>query len=293
LVTVKLKDSEKINNGDKLILQVKENSIELEDSENQEITDTSFPLYNNSKVSVYATTVLLDKGELTITLKSDADTDDNLENTVLAGSSNVTIAELDIEAEYENIKVKELVFTTSGSTIDFSNTLKNVRLINIADNSVIADGAIITSTTTGDDIKTKITFKNDFIIANSSNKIEAELVADLNSITGRGNETSAKAGSIKITNIDAIESDIRGVQSNDNIGTVAVEEVDAESISIVPTILRFALKQSLNDGSAKIEIIADSGENTVGSSDDQPEVTLTKLTFAELGSADEYKLYKE
>jgi hypothetical protein len=77
-----------------------------------------------------AKTVLLDHGTFTLRIKNDPDTDDNLKNTVLAGTSNVTLAELELEAKYEDIKVKEITFDFGyGKEIDFSNTLTNVKLV--------------------------------------------------------------------------------------------------------------------------------------------------------------------
>jgi hydroxyethylthiazole kinase-like sugar kinase family protein len=110
--------------------------------------------------------------------------------------SSVTLAEIEIEAEYEDVKVKELAFTVSGS-VDFSNTLDNVRLIDTDDNSIIADGAVVTKS----GATTIVTFKKDFVVYDKDNLVKAELVADLNSITGRGDATSAKAGTFQVISV--------------------------------------------------------------------------------------------
>jgi hypothetical protein len=147
---------------------------------------------------------------------NDVDTDDNLENTVLAGNSSITLAEIELEAEYEDAKVKEIAFEFGyGTTVnnrDFSNTLTNVKLVNIKDGSTIVSGGIVTYSATNTATAsggTTVTFKNDFIISNSDDLVKAELVADLNSITGKGGVTSAKAGSLQLTSIKANQTDIK------------------------------------------------------------------------------------
>ncbi len=291
LATVVLKNNDKIKNNDTLSMILDTANLELKDSAGDSLVSANVTTTQANNTQVF--TNLLDKGTLTIKIKSDVNNDDNLENTVLAWTSSVTLAELDIEAEYEDIKVKELAITLSW-TKNFSNTLTNVKLVNVANNSVIADGAVISYSSPN----TIVTFKNDFVIADESNSMDVELVADLNKITGKWGETSAEAGDLKVTSVTvANASDIKWVQSNDDItwGDLSLSaDSNLEMISIVPTILRFSLVQSLSNGSAKFKIRADSGDNTIGNWDDKPEVTLTKLTFAELsGTADSYKIYKE
>jgi hypothetical protein len=117
VVSAILKDNDKIQNGDTLKFAIELEDSDLRDSDNERLvsgnvtvdTDTTNPYRSN----VSTTVTLLDRGTLTIELKNDPDTDDNLENTVLAGSSNVTLAELEMEAEYEDVKVKEMTVTLS------------------------------------------------------------------------------------------------------------------------------------------------------------------------------------
>jgi len=286
LVTVKLKDNDSVTNHQKIALKLALTNNDLEDSNwdalNSANTDIALSTVNP------VSTELLDRGTLAIKVINEADTDDNLENTVLAGESNVTIAEVEIEAEYENMKVKELSFLIAG--VDHSNTLKSVKLVNTKNNKVIADWAVISNTTSGTIIK----FKNDFIISDSDNRIRAELVATLNPITGEGDATSAVAGNLNVTAIAPSSSDVRGESSNDDITVSLTGTTTGETISIVPTKLKISVPQLLSNGSAKIKIIADSGNNTVGTSNERPEVTLTELRFAELGNnTNGYKIYKE
>ncbi len=288
LATVVLKDSDKINNNDTLKLTAVLDTGDVEDSAGDDLVGDNLDIDNLNIHPVITT--LLDKGTFTIKIKNDPDTDDNLENTVLAGTSNVTLAEIELEAEYEDAKVKEIAFDFGYG--DFSNTLDNVKIVNVDNGSTIVDGGIVTLDSNGHTI---VTFKNDFIVADADNLIDAEIVSDLNRITGEGDETSAKAGTIKLEAVSAEASDIKWVQSNDELTAGGVlDNTAAEEVTIVPTILRFAVIETLDNGSAKVKITADSGDNTVGTNDQTPEVKLTELVFAELGNnADGYKLYKD
>jgi len=178
MMTVILKDNDGIANWDTLELEVKTADLadDVEDSDNNEIDTAN--LNDDSINDNLASVELLDKGELSITLKDDVDTDDNLENAVLAGSDDVTLAELELEAEYEDVKVKELSFTIVG---DASSTLKNVRLVSGSTTIATADEPIYDGST-----NTVITFDDDFVISEEDNVMDVEWVADLYSITTVG-----------------------------------------------------------------------------------------------------------
>jgi hypothetical protein len=48
----------------------------------------------------------------------------------------------------------------------------------------------------------------------------------------------------------------------------------------------------LSNGTAKIKVTANSGNNTVGANDQTPEVLLTAFTQTDLGSVSDYSIYK-
>jgi len=178
------------------------NQLDVEDSAGDDLVSGNVTTTNaNTHI---ATTNLLDRGTFSISILNEADNDDNLENTVLAGSSNVTIAELEMEAEYEDTKVKEIAFDFGYGT-DFSNTLDNVKLVNVDNGSTIVDGGIVTYESS----HTIVTFKNDFVVSDADNLISAELVSDLNTITGEGDATSATSGDMTLVAVTADKSDIK------------------------------------------------------------------------------------
>lgn len=285
LVTAILKDNSAVVNGNSIVLQTSITGSDLEDSDSNDVSNVTIDAPTVNPV----VTNLLDRGTLSIMVINEADTDDNLENTVLAGEADVTIAELEIEAEYEDMKIEDLTFSIAGP-IDHSNTFKNVALVNAENGTVMADGAVVTF----DGTNTLVTFTNDFTLYDADDLVEAELVAELNNITGTGDETTAQAGVLVVSAVAPLATDVRGVSSSDDITADLTGTVASEGVSIVPTKLTFAVVETLSNGSAKVQIVADSGGNTVGTSNEKPEVTLTDLTFAELGNnTDGYRLYKE
>ena len=294
LLTVTLKDNDKIQDGDKLVLKVDTTSLDLKDSSNDDVKVLDLAHANDH----LAVTNLLDHGKFVIRIKNDPDTDDNLKNTVLAGTDNVTLAEIELESKYEDTKVKEINFDFGYGT-DFSNTITNVKIVDVDNGQTLVDGGVVTYSSW----VTTVKFKNDFIVPDAADLIKAEVVADLNPITGKGDATSAKSGTLKLQKIRADKEDIKWVQSNDELITDnnwnpidLVVTGTGEDVTIVPTILRFAVTQSLSDGSAKVKITADSGNNTVGDSNEKPYAYIETLTFTELGNtteSDAYKLYKD
>jgi len=281
LLTVVLKDNSGILNNDKLAVVPSVGNVNLEDSDNNSISTTGVSPAGSTS------TTLLSNGTLTVKVKTDFQSDDDLENTVLAGESNVVIAELDIEALYEDVKAKDLAFKVLGN--DFSNTLDNVRLV--AGSKTLASGAIVTY----DGTDTVITFKGDNTFYDADDLVKAELVADLNPITGQGDAVSAVAGDMVVSGTATVTK-ATGVSSNDELtgGDLVLVGANGETVSVVPTILRFSVVDTLSSGAAKVKITADSGNNTVGISNKIPEVTLKTLVISELGNnTDGYKLYKD
>ncbi len=281
LVTAVLKDDDSIGVSETLIMELLAANIELEDSDGEDVVGASKVITTGSQNT---TTTLREEGTFEIKVINEVDTDDNLENTVLAGESGVVIAELELEAEYEDMDVEELFFTVAGG--DFSNTFDDAMIMN--GSAVIADGAVITF----DGTNTRIRF-DDFTVADADDQMDAELVVNLNNITGTGDATSATAGVSTVT-VSAADVDVEGADSNNTIVADTTGTVASEAVSVVPTLLVFSVVENLSNGQAKVKVTADSGANTVGTSSETPEVVLNSLTFTDLaGSAGGYIVYKD
>ncbi|MDA7494855.1 hypothetical protein N8455_00780, partial [Candidatus Gracilibacteria bacterium] len=271
LVTIVLKDNDSISDGETLFFELDTASLD-DDVEDSDGSTLGANLITDTANDNFAVTNLLDKGTFAITLLDDVDTDDNLENTVLAGSDEVTLAELEIEAEYEDIKIEELTFTIAG---DASATLDSVELV--AGNTVLAtaDSIVYDGTTT-----TTITFDSEFIISEDLNKIDVELVASVNAITGVAGETSAIA---QVLHVDLGTVDVKGDNSNDDI-TATSTDAGTENVSIVAAIVTPSLSASLNSTTTpKISIYSDSGNNT-DSDEEVIDTEIETITFSTLGS---------
>lgn len=271
LVTLVLKDNDSVLNNQTLFFELDTAALanDVEDSDGNTLGANLVTSTANDNLAV---TELLDKGTFDITLQNDVDTDDNLENTVLAGSSNVTLAELEIEADFEDIKVEELTFTIAG---DASATLDTVKLVAGSTELATADSIVYDGTTT-----TTITFDSEFIVADSANQMDVELVASVNDITGVGGETSAVAQDLVVV-LGTV--DVKGDSSNDDI-TATTSDEGAETVSIVPTIVTPSMSASLsNTTTPKISFYSDSGNNT-DSNEEAIDSVLREITFSTLGS---------
>lgn len=257
-VTAVLKDTDDVNNGDKLVLD--NVAITAEDSENEDLVSGNVGV---TATSTDTTLVLNEQGSLDFKMVQNGDNKDEIDDVVLAGTNGVAIAEVELEANEENVKVKELVFTASG---DVSNTLADVRLVN--GSNVIVDGAVITYSGS----MTYITFKNDFTIDTASNKVKALLVADLNTITTEGGEVTATAGDlfVKLNTVEA-----KWVASNEDIFAngdttkVVTSTVESLAVSVVPALVTVSIVDEMgsNDSDAIIRFTIDKGNNDLDNSD--------------------------
>jgi len=249
-LTAVLKDNDSVNNNDEIIFSLADSDLEDSDWEALETANVDV---NN--VAATNNVVLNEEGTFTLNVVANGDYKDSVVSNVLAGASSVALAELEIEAEDEDVKVKELVLTISGAT-DFSSTLNNVKLVNAATNAVIADGAVVTHLAgTG----TVITFKDDFVIADSSNEIKALLVADLSKYTDKGGSVSAATWDVvvKYSSID-----LTGVSSNEDIDNTPTSFY-GETVAIVPALVTVSIVDEIgsNDKDAIIRFTVDKGTN--------------------------------
>lgn len=264
-VTAVLKDTDAVTNGDTFTLDTA--AIVAEDSEGEDLLAANVSVANNSNTVL----TLNEQGTLAFAVVNNGDNKDEIDDVVLAGTNGVALAEVELEANEENVKIEELVFTATG---DISSTLADVRLVN--GSNVLVDGAVIAYNTTGTySGMTTVTFKNDFTADTASNKVKALLVADLNSITTEGGQVSATAGDVSLK-LAYIES--KWVNSNEDIYVsadtnkdFAVEGTTLSSlaVSVVPVLVTVSIVDEMgsNDSDALVRFTVDKGNNDLANSD--------------------------
>ena len=263
-ITAVLKDTDAVTNGDTFKLDTV--SLVAKDSENEQLVSGNVSVANNSDTVL----TLNEQGTLTFKVVTNGDNKDEIDDVVLAGTNGVALAEVEFEADEENIKVQELVFTATG---DLSSTLENAKLVK--GSNVIVDGAVIAySSASG---TTTITFKNDFTVDTATNKVKALLVVDLNSITTEGGQVSADAGDVAVvlTSVDA-----KWVSSNEDITVTGGLGVTSNDVSVVPALVTVSIVDEMgsNDSTALIRLTIDKGNNDLDNSD----VVLKSVQFEAL-----------
>jgi hypothetical protein len=265
LVTAIFKDDDDIVNADDFrITLTLDTQIDASDSNGDDIA-----ALNETINSVALTNVveLNENGSFTIAIVNDGEHEDDVEDVVLAGSASVTLAEITLEAEDENMDVEELRFTISGA---FDTTLKNVRLMDGA--TTIADGATVTIVGPN----TVIEFEN-FVVEDTGNEIDATLVADLEIITTEGGVATAISGSIVVNALVDGDMVIEGSSSNDTIDpdTTAVDASTA--VAVVPVLMTVAVAQELgvDEDEAIISFNLDFGNNDL----DADDVVVTQIAL--------------
>jgi len=254
-ITAILKDNDSVSQGDTLVLdKIKVADFLVEDSEGEDLLAGNKTVNQSSSTNI----TLNENGSLDFVIVNNGDNKDEIEDVVLAGTNSVALAEVELEANDEDMKVKELVFVAAG---DLTTTLADVRLVN--GSSVIADGAVITfESGTG----TLITFENDFIIEDSSDEIKALLVADLERISTTGGEVSADPVAMAVA-LSSIEA--KGVNSNDDITANVGSSVTADAVTVVPALVTVSIDDELgtNDSDAVITFSIDKGNNDLDNDD--------------------------
>jgi len=290
-VTAVLKDNDSVNNGDLLVLD--NVAVVAKDSENEQLVIANVSVANNSDTTLK----LNELGTLSFKVVTNGDNKDEIDDVVLAGTNGVALAEVEFEADEENAKIQELVFTASG---DVSTTLENVRLVK--GSNVIVDGAVVAYNTSGTHSgKTTITFKNDFTVDTASNKIKAVLVADLNNVTTEGGTVSANTQTpVEIT---LVTVDAKWVASNEDLNAGSLG-VTSNAVTVVPVLVTVSIvdELGLNDSTALVRFTVDKGNNDLANSnlyvtsialekaapgvivrnDDNEEVTITDNTSSGL-----------
>jgi hypothetical protein len=152
----------------------------LSDSESNDVDAVA----DNTKT---LTLTIRDHGKLTVNfdIQEDKTALTDVDRVVLAGRTGVQLAKMKLDAEYEEAKVKNMVFTLSGSA-DFSDTLTNIKLVD-TNGKVLASGPVVSYSAPN----TKVEFKNDFNLP--MEQTYAYLVADVNPISDAGTAVVSNA----------------------------------------------------------------------------------------------------
>jgi len=267
LVTAILKDNDTVSTGDKFFVTTDNTQIDAEDEDNEDVVATSAIVTNTSTDTLIT---LNDEGSLRVEVVQDGDFEDEIEDVVLAGTNSVILAEVELEAEDEDVDVNSLVFTLSGG-VDASTTLKEVRLM---DGATVLDTAVVTFTSASG---TLITFE-DFTVEDTGSDIVATLEADLEIITDEGGEATSTAGDL-IVLLDATTIDAEGESSNNTINATGGSTA-ALAVNVTPVLVTAAIVDTLgdNDNFATVEFSVDFGSNDL----DNDNLFLSLVTFEEL-----------
>lgn len=253
VVTAVLTDNDSVNNGDDFWFTLSSGDITAEDSDNEDVTNTN--------VTAASSTTLItmnDAGTFRFNVVNDGENEDMIDDVVLAGTDGVALAELELESTDEDMKVKELSLMVPN--VDMSTTLDNVRIMN--GSTVVADGATVTY----DGSDTYITFKDDFVVEDTGDQIDAVLVADLEIFTTEGGSVSAVADDITV---EFDYAEVTGVSSNDDIVTNTAGTVTSNAVAVVPVLMTVTVVDALgtDDDDAIIEFNLDFGNNDLDSND--------------------------
>ncbi len=269
LVTALLKDNDAITGaGNILSVIVDTTATSFEDSDGDTVlaANVNATSINNKTTQ----TSLLDRGTFLVRMVQNGDLEDEMEETVLAGTSNVALGEVEIQAEYEAVDVDTLTFKIAGA--DFSDSLLNVNLV-AADGTVIASDAVVNLV--GAD--TEIVFEN-FVVENTDDEMDALLVAELRAYDTTGDVTQGQLGSLAVTVMTPATSDLEGESSNDPItATVFSTTTAGETVTIVPAIVTVAVGDTLgnNDKYATIDFTIDKWNNEF----DNDDIVITQIAI--------------
>jgi len=269
LLTAVLKDKDGVTG----VLAFEVIEATLKDSENNDVTDEVTNAWVSTK------TTLRDRGTMLVKVMQNGDNEDSFEDVVLAGSNSVVLAEVELQAEYEDMKIKNLQFATAGS--GFAEAYTNVRLED-GEGNVLVDWGDITASWA----QTIITFDENQVLAASNNSVDAVLVADINTYSTEGDEDAGYVGTgsvFALYNIGSI--DIQGKESGDDIiGTDLVESGTAtgETLAVVPALVSVSIVDRLgtDDKYAKIKFTINKGNNNF----DDDEIVINSIKIETLVS---------
>lgn len=246
-------------------------STVVEDSEGKEagvsetVTISSMPLVT-----------IQDRGSATFKVVTNGKYKDQIKNVVLAGSSAVKLAEIEAEAEEEDVIVKKLQFTVAG---DYTSTFKTLSLVNAADGKAIEASAGVATLNGG---VTTIEFK-DVKLVEAANKVNLMLVADLNIVTTAGWVQSAALGNLVVEVAAPAASDVKGASSNKEVTFDRTGTVASTAVSVVPALVTVATQKTLakDQDRSELKFAIDFGNNVLNNTD--VNVTEVRLESAVVG----------
>lgn len=256
--------NEDINNGSVVTVAVVNGSIKIEDSEGNDTnvvttlvpatTPTASASTSTSPVSDtgYNATIFNDRGEIVITQVDNTDYEDDVEDTVLAGTDAI-IAQLEIESKYEATEVKELRFTIPGN---FRTSFSEVNLITADGLTVVAEAADYDNVAN----ETIITFE-DFIVPASDSSVDAKVVASVKTYSTAGDTDVVNLGAVTATldtnlaQTGAEYDNYKGADSREQLTSVNVTSVATDTVTIVPATVTVAVSDSFGASDAVSTII--------------------------------------
>lgn len=242
-VIATLKDNDGIDEGDTIALTLSEGDIDLEDAEGEDLLSGN-KTYNPT--STATTVVLNEAGQLEVRIVQDGDNDDEIEEVVLAGTSNVALAEVEFEADQEDIKVKEMVFSipagsTTGGTSPFSiNTDTTTEAGSETPATEVTEITFTKSATFGGTIQVNVNGQTSSTVVNAADTAADIATAVAADIVALSNTATAVVSSNKITVTatgDADYSDalvnLGGTNSEVSVNVTTQGAADAAQVSTV------------------------------------------------------------
>lgn len=280
LVTAILQDDDGITSGSELYLVLDTANLEFQDSDNEDVTnvDTNLVAYNPATTTNTVTTVI-DRGAINVAVTNNTDYDDEIDDVVLGGTAGVYLAGLEIEAEYEDISVDEMIFRVDGQ--DVSTSFNAMKLVSSEDGT-IADDAVVTY----DGTNTLIKFK-DFVIPGNDEVTDYALMADLNAIDNTGDADAVTAATVSIAFV-SIDAD--GAESNEDIVATTVGNVASDDVNIVPVTVMISVatadELSEDEETATVLFTLNKGNNVI----DNDDVILKSFEFTSASDTDKITL---
>jgi hypothetical protein len=269
IVTVSTVDTSTVV-GKVIRVSMDQANLSLEDDENDTITLASATLVDKL-------ITVQDSGSLT--LVADVNNDDNDDvKTILAGEES-TVYSADVLATNEEVNVETVKFTTNTNLKTIVKSAKlylDDTLVATASNSDVSDSA--TSVITFDNI-------SNLDIDTTTQELKLALVTEAIGFEKIGSTVS----SVLITTVEI--EDAKGVDSNEDVTVADLTVTQAKAFSVVPSIVTVSVVETLANGSAKIKVTVDSGNNTQDASETAPTVLLSDIALTNLAALSDYRFY--
>ena len=208
---------------------------------------------------------------------TDGEYEDEINSTVLAGESNITLAELEVITDYEDVEVEELEFSIAG---DFSSTFEEVRM-------VLSDGSSYTAESTVFDGTDTIVLFEDIVFMESDNAtVDGKIVADIASYSTEGDAVVVNLSADEVilqtqaANGDGEFDNFVGAESNEELTVVnqtALTAGNGDITNIVPVLVTAVVAQEFDDEEedAIVTFVVDYGNNDL----DDNDVVISTIEF--------------